>query len=152
MGGCGEERRVRGGKEEESDSHYHSGLRCLLFSTAFISSSAVFSHFGRGSVVTETRSLEPENTQAFFFFFPLSIHPSGEETGSSGGSIPGLPRSALGLQDRCCPGEGKRSSVQRAAVFSNPRIIVIVSHRQACHDFNCRSVLRGAVNRGYYDR
>ena len=124
MGGCGEERRVSGGKEEESDSHYHSGLRCLLFTTAFISSSAVFSLYGRGSVVTETRSLEPENTQVFF---PLSIHPSVEEKGSSGGSIPGLPRSALGLQDRCCPGEGKRSSVQRAAVFSNSRIIVISS-------------------------
>ena len=85
----------------------------------------------------------------FFFSSSLSIHPSGEEKGSSGGSIPGLPRSALGLQDRCCPGEGKRSSVQRAAVFSNSRIIVIASHREACHDFHCRVMLRGEINRGY---
>lgn len=55
--------------------------------------------FGFGA---KTLNTKPENIQA-------SIHPSApRRRGSSGGSIPGLPRAVLGFLDRCCPGEGKR--------------------------------------------
>ncbi|KAK2920794.1 hypothetical protein Q8A73_000279 [Channa argus] len=96
----------RGGEQEDLDSHYHSGSRCLLLSSP--SSPLAESRFGfGGSLGTETGSVERKTPNR------SSIHQTG---GSGGGSnVHGLSRSALGLPSRCCPVKKHRPTPAPAA-------------------------------------
>lgn len=103
------ERRGERGQEEEQDSHYHSGLRCLVFCPSLVrrlcASVLVRRKRARRSPIGRA-----ENTQPF-----VSSRPEGRE--NSGRSIHGLPRSVLGFQDRGCPVKVSGSAARTACLY-----------------------------------
>lgn len=134
LGGGVVEKRREGNGGEEQDSHYRPGLRCLLLAPA--SSTGAASRFGAGGREIRRkrgRRISIRGADRTFCAFCARLIRKGRRDRS----IPGPPRSVLGLQDPPLPGGGKQLRSSSSVLLLPRRYRAVHGHISAI--VNCRT-------------